>query len=42
MVYFWPGESWCGSIWLHSQTGDQSRLVQQQEGPEEADEENPL
>jgi len=39
---FWAGESWRGSVWFHAQTGNQSRLIQEQGGAEEKDEENPL
>lgn len=39
---FWAGESWRGSVWFHAQTGNQSRLLQEQGGAEKKDEENPL
>lgn len=39
---FWAGESWRDSVWFHTQAGNQSRLLQEQRGAEEKDEENPL
>lgn len=39
---FWAGESWRDSVWFHTQAGNQSRLLQEQRGAEEKDEEDPL